>query len=248
MRLVLINADSGWDYDYNSGSSDSYRSSHTTDPVVTFIGISIFIIFVILIIVYNYYYLPHSKKLVNQYSSIKEAINNHAGIWSSEHVGDFIPGYDKDKLNKFIDVQNAWMEFDYDALKRLCTDELYESYKSDLEILKAQNGKNIMSDFSFVNSRIVDIKDEGDKVVISIFLEVKFHDYVINVDTNKVTRGNKKTIMDNRYNLVFVTSKTDTGICPNCGAKTDSRDCSYCGSHVDSLNKDFVLSNKSRIR
>lgn len=272
-----VNADSGWDSDYGGGSSwdsgsssswdsgsssswdyddhdyNSSSSGGSSDPAVVFVGVLIFVIALAMILLYDYISKKSIKTNNSNNASINDVINEHAGVWSSEHVGDFIPGYDKDKLlaelyQKFIDVQNAWMEFDYEALKKLCTDELYESYKSDLEILKAQNGKNIMNDFNLVNSRIVDIREENEKVVIIIFLEVKFHDYVINVDTNKVTRGNKNTVMDNRYNLVFVTSKGDTGICPNCGAKIESRDCSYCGSHVDSLNKDFVLSSKSRIR
>lgn len=246
---------SSWDHDYGSSSSSSSGSSSSSSPIVSSIIVLIYISVILYVIssavLSNIRSSTRRRK--NRRDGIGDKLNKHAGLWASEHVGDFIPGYDKDKLlselyQNFIDVQNAWMEFDYDALKRLCTDELYESYKSDLEILKAQNGKNIMNNFRLVNSRIIDIKEENEKVIITIFLEVKFHDYVIDVDTNKVTRGNKNTVMDNRYNLVFVTSKSDTGICPNCGAKIESRDCSYCGSHIDSLDKGFVLSNKSRIR
>jgi len=40
------------------------------------------------------------------------------------------------------------MNLDYEALSKLCTNELYNFYKADLEVLKLKNGQNIMSDFN----------------------------------------------------------------------------------------------------
>ena len=39
-------------------------------------------------------------------------------------------------FENFIAIQYAWSEFKYKKLRELCTDELYNSYKSQIETLK----------------------------------------------------------------------------------------------------------------
>lgn len=150
---------------------------------------------------------------------------------------------------KFVDIQNAWMEFDYDTLKKLCDEELYQSYKSDLEVLSKKHGKNIMSDFKFLACSITNIYEEKNTLVIYAQLYVSFRDYVIDVDTNKVTRGSKNTVYKNDYELEFEKRLNDeTVICPNCGAKVEETECSYCHSTVKVPRKELVLRKKKIIK
>lgn len=150
----------------------------------------------------------------------------------------------------FVDVQMAWMEFDYDALAKLCSDELYNSYKSDLEILKVRNGKNIMSDFNIVKIGIIEAEKDEIKTTVKMVLEVTFHDYVINELTGKVIRGKKSTIMDNAYILEYVKYNKALKECPSCGAKIEkasNKKCAYCGSVITNNTKNYVLTHKERI-
>lgn len=157
----------------------------------------------------------------------------------------------KEELYKsFIDIQNSWMNFDYDNLAKLCSDELYNSYKSDLEVLKLKNGKNIMSNFNFKSMKIISaIKDE-EKITIGVLLNVTFNDYVINEKTDKVIRGKKNTIMDNTYKLEYVKYNTTITECPSCGVKLEessNKKCSHCGSVIVHNTKNYVLTHKERI-
>lgn len=54
----------------------------------------------------------------------------------------------------YYDIQMAWMDFDYDVLKTLVTDELFHMYKNQLETLKMKNQQNIMSNFELVQKRL----------------------------------------------------------------------------------------------
>ena len=143
------------------------------------------------------------------------------------------------------------MDFNYDKLKELCTDELYNSYKSDLEVLKLKNGKNIMNSFTLLNYRIDSIKEENDNIIIKMRAKVIFYDYVININNNQVIRGNKNNKVINDYELEYIVhTSRNSDIpekCPQCGAELHSRDCEYCHSHIETNNREIVLSKKRRI-
>lgn len=152
--------------------------------------------------------------------------------------------------NKFIAVQIAWMNFDYKSLKELCSDELYSSYKSDLEVLKRQNGQNIMSNFNLLATRVRGIRQENNNIIIKVFLNVSFHDYVINTNTKKVTKGDKFRTMNNMYMLEFTTQLGGKStICPSCGAKLieNAKECEYCHTSISNNYSDFVLISKKRM-
>lgn len=166
-----------------------------------------------------------------------------------------IPNFDdeeflKERYDDFVDIQVAWMNFDYDSLRLKLTDELYNQYYMQLESLKAQNRINVMSDFSFYSSNIVDFKCEDDIATIKIMLDVYFYDYI--TENDKVVRGRKDKRVNMEYYLTFVSKlKNKVDKCPHCGAplsSASSQTCSYCNSVISSMSSDWVLSNKNVIR
>lgn len=155
----------------------------------------------------------------------------------------------KQLYDKFVDIQKAWMEFDYEKLRILCTDELYNSYKSQLEILKLKSGKNIMKEFNLERSNIICVTIIENNIVVKINMVVSFYDYVVNTNTEKVIRGNKDSKVFNNYEMIFVkgVDSFDKVICPGCGALADvnaSGKCEYCNNVIVKESYDFVLSSK----
>ena len=152
--------------------------------------------------------------------------------------------------NIFVGIQNAWMNFDYDALSKLCSNELYNSYKSDLEILKIKNGQNIMSDFTLHELIINSVEKNNDDIIIKTYLNVIFKDYVIDTKTNNVIRGQKYQPLNNKYRLEFTKKINVVSNCPSCGSKLeDIKDnkCPYCNSIIINNNNNYVLSHKEII-
>ena len=267
--LLKVKADSGWDSDYDSGSSWSssdydsgsswgtsswdddrgttYSKSYSSDlDMVDLIFILIFITIIIIAL------SKKSKKIQN---TIKESIN-YADI-SEDKLKELIPDMTLNEVkrvvyDRFIEIQNAWMDFDYDKLRTLCTDELYNSYIAQLDVLKIKNNKNIMSDFINQGIKITEIKEENDNISITAIMKVSFYDYV--VDSNeKVVRGSKKNKITNNYRMTFIKAKdssTQTDHCPNCGAPISdnaSQKCEYCNSTIVKSSSEFVLSKKTNI-
>lgn len=260
LTTLNVKADSGWDSSYDSGGSSwsssssswsgssDYSSSYSGEADagdIIFIVLAIFI-FAIIIIAFG------SKGAKTSTSSYR-----YNDI-SLEDLQKYLPGKTLEQLKKdvfarFVNIQDAWMNFDYDALREYCTDELYNTYVSQLETLKLKNGQNIMSDYQNLDMKITNITSENNVVSLTVYAEIRFHDYVINAKTNEVTRGSKDRLMTNHYLMTFVIKKGDAKSiknCPSCGAPFEhnaSGICEYCGSTIIKEADELVLSKKTNI-
>ncbi len=271
-----VNADAGWDtdydygggdygggdydygggFDYGGGTNHNWSNHHNNSgssssgdfnifDMVSFIFLAIC---VIALISYCSKHNPTTyKATLSKYNDIDE-----------ERLKALLPEYDinilkQEIFKKFIQIQEAWMNFDYDSLKELCTDELYNTYVADLEILKIKNGKNIMENFEPIDIKITNIKEQDNVIVLTIVLNVEFYDYVIDSNTKKVTRGNNSIKVNNCYLMNFVRDKEGANQdlkCPGCGAPITnnvSSRCEYCRTLIVKKSKDFVLSEKRKI-
>ena len=263
-------ADSGWDSSYDSGSSwsgsDSWSSSSSWDSDYsygsssssggdlsageTFI-IAIFLIggMVVFVIVFSKpsYTFSNNISSSNNYSYYKDiSLEDLQKVLPNETLEDL-----KLKLyQKFKDIQDAWENFNYDALREMCTDELAESYISQLDTLKLKNGKNIMSNFNPIDIKITSAKLDNDLISVVVYANITFYDYVINEKTGEVIRGNKSRKVNNHYLMTFVVANESITKCPGCGAElkmNTSGVCEYCRMKIVKNASDFVLSKKTNI-
>lgn len=274
---TAVYADSGWDSDYGGGSdwesssssdwssfdhdyssSSSYRSSgrkatSADSAFLTVLTLLIFLYYMYVVVKYFGVRIKTKASKGFKYENIQDT-NAHIGDDDSL-VKQFFPDLTEVELvnnlyQKFIEIQEAWMNFDYAKLEELCTAELYESYKSDLDILKRKHGQNIMNDFDLVVADIIDIKEENGIIIVSLYMHVVFYDYVINTNTKKITRGSDSSKLHNHYNLEYIISSDSKGsTCPSCGAKIEAGkdECQYCHSHISKNYNKIVLSKKARV-
>ncbi len=269
VNFSSVRADSGWDSSYDGGgggswsssssssdwsssswSSSSSSSSSSGDPGDAFATLVFFIIIIVIV------YIISRASAKNAGSATKNAVMR-ADI-SEDEIKKLLPNETLGSLKhmafeNFVAIQNAWMEFDYDKLRELCTDELYNTYTSQLDTLKIKNGKNVMSDFDQEEIKIIGIKKQDKLVTVEVYLRITFYDYVINQKSKEVIRGTKDHKLTNNYEMQFVrkqdNSKKKTK-CPNCGAEIDtvtSTKCEYCGSTIVVDANEFVLSKKTNI-
>src|SRR5699024_1121310 len=97
----------------------------------------------------------------------------------SERITSILPNETLESLKKmtyqkFIDIQEAWMNFDYDALSKLCTNELYNSYKTQLETLKLKKGQNIMSDFELLDAKVTRLIEDDQFITLTVYMKITF--------------------------------------------------------------------------
>ncbi len=238
---------SDWDYDwdYDWGSSSHHRSSSSSD------GSGGFFFLIVLLII-----------LIMIYKASKDGVRTRyqGNSWIDSGIDEsiirqHIPDFNKEEfLNKsfdnFVALQNAWSDYDYDTLRKLLTDELYNTYHMQLAVLKAKKQKNVMKDFERIKMDITKMDVDGDKITLVVSLVVKFYDYVVN-NKEAVVRGSKAFKLQNSYDLTFISTldekKKDKKNCPSCGAKLEnasSNVCPYCGSNIVFEHYDWILSKK----
>ena len=168
--FLIVNADSGWDSDYSSGSSwgsssswggssssdwdfsggSSYSGSHgTSDAKIDGITTLILLLVLLLIPVFSIIrMLLLSIPMPAGNIKIKEAITTLEDSPFThdydEVVKKYFPEYTEKSLlehlfKMFIEIQVAWMNFDYDKIKELVNDEMYNMYLMQLDTLKVKN-------------------------------------------------------------------------------------------------------------
>ena len=123
----------------------------------------------------------------------------------------------------------------------------------NLETLKQKKQKNTMNGFELINSHIISLKEENGKYIAKVYLNVKFYDYIENIDNGVVLRGAKNRKLNNIYILTFISTKEEKkeiNICPRCGAPVEGNStgiCEYCKSKLINETHDWVMSKKEKI-
>lgn len=256
--ISFVIADSGFDFEYDSGgssnsssgfsssrsshsSSDSYSSSNSkgsrgpTDPMATFIVIivpfgmcSTLMIFILI------YFIQKNKKY---YINLRKIYDVNYKAIEDEEINKLIPSFNKkeflDKTYKiYIHLQKAWMNFKLDDVRNTLTNELYNMYKSQLDTLRAKELKNIMKDFELVDINVMDIYKVNEYLEIKVKLVIKQKDYIININSKKVVRGSSmiKNLVVYELNFVKRDIPNKIKLCPSCGAKVDFNTSTICNN------------------
>lgn len=251
--------DSSSNYNYNSydyGSGSSHSNGIFDDFYILFFIISstLFIIF-------------SDKKRNNDYyknvkgmTKVKGSFDYYVEQLESKYSTDekVILSKEEEKelidilYNNYIEIQNAWMNFDYDKLKELCTDELYNMYLSQLNILKYDNRQNIMDDFSLLRSKIISYIDVNNSNLIRVYMKVTLRDYIVDIKTGEVVDGNKHKYIVNNYYMEFIKNNNfNQKKCPGCGASlTDvsKGKCPYCRHIITNVSDKYLLCKKKNMK
>ena len=259
VSVVSVKADSGFDTDYGSSGSggsssgswsgsDSGGGDFSSSPILDTIFIVTLIIFFTM-----KHFSPKDNTLSNS-KFIKKIDQMNLDAVPLNEINKYIKNFNSVKFMKeiykdFIDIQNAWMDFDYEKLSSLLTDELYNQYVMQLDTLKVKNECNKMSDFTYHHGTITGIMKENDQIIITINLFVSFYDYIDR--DGVVVRGNSTRKVKMIYEMTYI-SEINNNIdkCPHCGASITnnaSQRCEYCGCVITNISDKWVLSKKEAI-
>ena len=148
----------------------------------------------------------------------------------------------------YEDLQYAWSDFNYDKMRTLISDELYNNYKMQLKTLSTKKQRNVMSDIEFVRGSIKDFEITKTSLNITVELEVTQNDYI--VDENGIILRGDKEKDHNTYELLItrgLNSLVKDKHCPNCGGELSfesSQSCPHCGADLVTLSADFIIAKK----
>ena len=260
-KIVPAHADSGWDGSYsggdssswsggssswNSGSSWSSGSSYSSSGDLDDFAVVIIVVVVIMVIAF----VLASKKNISSGVNIPRAVP-----YDMDKIKEALPDFNKEEFRMqtfsiYKNIQEAWMNFDYETLRKYTTDALYNLYHSQLIAFNVKKQKNMMKDFELKAFEVVDMERVENTIAFRVRMTVECKDYVVSKD-NKVVRGTDKNTMGYHYEMTFVKGMdTKVNKCPNCNApleNVNSSVCPYCDSVIISSNYDWVLAKKQMI-
>lgn len=156
-------------------------------------------------------------------------------------------------FNSFSKIQTAMSDGDMSSVRNLMTDELYNVYLTQIELMKKNNQNKMVSDFKLDRVALHRIKEYNGKVSLTISLIWNSIDYIINTKTKEVIRGDRHSLYKTRFLLTYVidkNAKSKDNVCPNCGASIDinhTTKCKYCDAVVTNANYGYILAKKQYV-
>lgn len=159
----------------------------------------------------------------------------------------------------FIKLQTAWTERDWEAIRPIESESLFEQHSKQLKGYIDRKQINKMDRISVNYAELVSFNTDNEKDTLVVALNSSMNDYIVDEVTGKVVKGDKDRRLTNTYKLTFIrkkgvltsegTDKVNTTNCPNCGAPTtitSSGKCEYCGAVITTGDHDWVLNGMER--
>lgn len=231
----------------SSRSSSSRSSSSSGNPFAAMISV---IIMIAIIVIWT---IIANKKQLH-----KIVINKNNEDEIENKIKKSIPNFNKQEFLKqgysiYYDIQMAWMDFKLEDIKDKVTDEIYTMYESQLATLEVKGEQNIMKDIQLKQSCLKDVTNQNGTITIKTNYVIEMYDYIADVNTKKLIRGENKKKIRILYEMSFrktLNENEKITHCPNCGAKVEMNStgtCEYCGSKLVSENTKWVLTEKKVI-
>lgn len=190
------------------------------------------------------------SKLINNYSNLATLKRGEYIDISKKELVEFhtedletFKGY---FYKIFLNFENAYNKLDYNIMKTLSTQQLYQNYYTGITMDLEAGNKRIIEDIQKKNVIIYETFTSTTKQVVSAMIEITYITYMINKkgQTIKGSRDNKITEkFEVTYRKDF--EKSEIKKCPNCGAIIVGNRCDFCRTKVK--NVEFKISNIKKI-
>lgn len=171
------------------------------------------------------------------------------------------PNFSSDKFigfarEVFMKIQEAWTTKDWKPIRPFESETLFNQHKQQLDEYIRMGKTNVVEKIGIKHCSLHEFRQDGDKEVLTVWLNAVMRDYVIDDATKKVLESDPNRDWYMKYEMVFnrkVGLKTELAKkgnvitnCPNCGAPTEitsAGQCTYCGSVVTNGEHDWVLTD-----
>lgn len=220
---------------------------------------AIFLIFISLVL----YFVKSSKnssQKVKTYTNIPPMFPNNATEQITEFIKQNDENFDTEQFllwakNIFVTIQTAWTQRDWEKIRTIEKEELFEQHNTQLQEYIRLGRINVMENINVIDAYLHKLVIDENFENLTVSLRATMNDYIINEKNGKVLMGNKNEVFDTIYQMTFTRRKgiktnlingLIVNVCPHCGATVESASagvCQYCGSVVHSGEFNWVLSN-----
>lgn len=111
--------------------------------------------------------------------------------------------------DKFCEVQKAWMDHNYDYLRKELTEDLYNKYSAYLDLMSLKGQEQHMTDFSLVSSKLIEVENTKEESIVRIELVISSLIYIENIKNGKIIKGSKDNKVKTTYELEYIKKLND---------------------------------------
>jgi predicted lipid-binding transport protein (Tim44 family) len=144
------------------------------------IGLIVWGIYTLIVSIILFFKVGKSRQVVAQSTA-------NDSFWNFESM--------KDNAKKvFFRMQDAWMDRNVEAVRDIITPSLYNDYKIQLDLMKKNGERNLLSAIEIKNIRIIGCEDYLDNSRDSYIAHIKGEmlDYTIDERTRSIIRNEEK--------------------------------------------------------
>lgn len=269
--------DWGNDYGGDFGGNDfdeTYRSSNSSLSFPA--GIAAVIMLIIIVIIIFSILGSLSKKKASRKGTVKRGYNTYAmpehlkPVDNTLSISKFIsqngdPDFSTEKFiayskNLFVTLQAAWTERDWEKIRTLEKEELFEQHNTQLQEYIRTGKINIIERINVNQSYLQHYTRDKEYEYLTVYMAVRMNDYIIDEATRKVVKGDPNVDYHMNYLLTFMRKRgiktvlidgVQSSACPHCGAPVETASagrCEFCGSVVKTGEFNWVLSDMEALK
>ena len=251
----------------SSGSSWGGRSSHSGSSDADILVAMIFLAIFGLVALYKFVLDKAEDHVFGTGEPPRPYGYERRSAFISDNTQDIIkavrevdPAFSADKFSAwakevFITLQMAWSERAWEKVRSFEKEELYRQHELQIKEYIDKGRINIIERININNAYLFKYKRDMEHESLSIYMNVRMVDYIIDEKTKAVLKGSPDIDCFLSYILTFMRKKgiktnIDTGnsvvSCPKCGAPTritSAGQCEYCGFIVTTGKHDWVLAD-----
>ena len=157
--------------------------------------------------------------------------------------------------NIFVQLFTSVMLNELDTVDHFISDEVYNYYNSKVLELNKNNQRQMYEELNVKRSMIKSISKTDTQYKIIVYLEARYMDYILDLNTGNMVIGNNQSRIQENYYLEFVRNiiveeQSIARKCKSCGAPMNvnaSGKCNYCGAIYNQEDYDFILKRIEKI-
>ena len=184
-RTVVIRAGGG---SSSGGSGGGYSTSHSHsirgyyNPISRIINL---ILFFILAGMTTIVFVFKIKKAAFNSKKLLKKLKSNDKAWKYETI-------EKQVIDTFYIVQEAWSNMKMETAKDYMEKELYESFSTKIEWMKYGNKRNVLKNIKLLSVEPISIHDDDDdsRDFLWLYMRGSMIDYTINTETEEIIDGN----------------------------------------------------------
>ena len=244
----------------SSGRSSSSSGSSEIDQKTAIILVIAFLVIFVSVFGLIIWCVKQPDKKSKKYKNVPPMFPYNATEQITEFIKQNDENFDTEQFllwakNIFITIQTAWAQRDWEKIRTIEKEELFEQHNTQLQEYIRLGRINIMENINVIDAYLHKLVIDENFENLTVSLRATMNDYIINEKNGKVLMGNKNEVFDTIYQMTFTRRKgiktnlingLIVNVCPHCGATVESASagvCQYCGSVVHSGEFNWVLSN-----